>query len=181
MVADELDADWDLLTVEPAPADTAFANAWLAEGLIGDFAKGSVLTRLPKSVYSALARAVAGQITGGSSAVRATGQYGFRVVAAAARLALVAEAAARLGVPAGELTTAKGAVTHAKSGRTLRYGALAKGAAGRDLDPKPRLKQAKDFAFIGKPVRADRYSRQGRWQRDVSASISRCRTCASPR
>ncbi len=153
MAADELDADWDKLTVEQAPAVEPFANAWLVEGLIGDFSKGSQIpSLLPSSVFSALARNVAGQITGGSSAVRATGQYGFRVLAAAARQALVEEAAARLRVPAGELTIGKGLVTHAKSGKSLRYGELAMKAAERDLNLEPKLKQAKDFAYIGKPV-----------------------------
>ena len=151
--ADELDADWDKVAVEQAPADEAFANTWLAKGFVGDVAKGSAaLTLVPHSLYSLMARKLAGQITGGSSATRFTGQQGFRVLAASARAALVDEAAARLGVPAGELTTAKGIVTHAKSGKSLRYGELAVAAAKRNLNPEPKLKAAGGLVYIGKSV-----------------------------
>ena len=153
MAADELDVDWDQLVVEQAPVEPGFANAWLTKALLADPAMGSAkLAVLPDSVFSAVARNLTQQITGGSSAVRATGQYGFRVLAAAARLALVEEAAARLGVPAGELATAKGVVTHKGTGKSLRYGELAKGAAERELAVTPRLKAAKDFTLIGKSV-----------------------------
>ena len=97
MAAEELDADWAKMAVEAAPAESAFGNAWLAKGFITDVAKGSALvTSLPGSVWSLLARNVVNQITGGSSAVRFTGQQGVRILAAAARLALIEEAAARL-------------------------------------------------------------------------------------
>jgi isoquinoline 1-oxidoreductase subunit beta len=153
MAADELDADWDSFTVEQAPAADGFANGWLAKGFVGDIAKGSAMLGLvPHSVYSAMARNLVGQITGGSSAIRFTGQQGMRTLAAATRLALVDEAASRLGVPSGELTTAKGVVTHSKSGKSLRYGELAVAAASRALTTEPKLKQPKDFALIGKSV-----------------------------
>ena len=74
------------------------------------------------------------------------------MLAAAARAALVDEAAARLGVVAGELTTAGGIVSHAKSGKSLRYGELAVAAAERDLDPEPKLKSAGELVYIGKSV-----------------------------
>jgi isoquinoline 1-oxidoreductase beta subunit len=101
---------------------------------------------------SMLARSMSLQITGGSSAVRFTGQVGMRVVGAAVRLALIEEAADRLGVSASELTTADSNVTHAASGRSLRYGELAAGAAERSLASDPVLKTRKDFKLIGKPV-----------------------------
>ena len=157
MAADELDADWSRMAVEAAPAESAFANVWLAKGFISDVAKDSALVRsLPGSVWSLLARNVVNQITGGSSALRFTGQQGVRVLAAATRLALIEEAAERLKVPAGELTTKAGLVSHAGSNRSLRYGELARGAATRELSAEPKLKAAKDFALIGtSPARFD--------------------------
>lgn len=151
MLADELDADWDKVVVEFAPVESAFANTWLAKGFIGDMASG-VAGLMTDSIYSLLARSMVNQITGGSSAVRFTGQIGMRTLGAGARQALIEEAAERLGVPAGELTAAKGVVTHAKSNRALRYGELAKGAAGRELAEQPKLKEAKDFTLIGQSV-----------------------------
>ncbi len=153
MAADELDADWDQIIVEQAPVEPGFANAWLAKALLSDPAMGSAkLAMLPDSIFSALARSVAHQITGGSSAVRGTGQYGFRVLAAAARQSLVEEAAERLGVPANELTTTKGMVTHNGSSKSLRYGDLAKGAATRKLADRPKLKATGELTLIGKSV-----------------------------
>jgi isoquinoline 1-oxidoreductase beta subunit len=157
MAAEELDADWTKMAVEAAPAESAFGNAWLAKGFISDVAKDSALVRsLPGSVWSLLARNLVNQITGGSSALRFTGQRGIRVLAAATRLALIEEAAARLKVPASELTTKAGVISHAGSNRTLRYGELAKAAAERKLSAEPKLKAAKDFALIGtSPQRFD--------------------------
>jgi isoquinoline 1-oxidoreductase beta subunit len=74
------------------------------------------------------------------------------VIGAAVRLALIEEAADRLGVSASELTTADSKVTHAPSGRSLRYGELAAGAAERSLTRDPVLKSRKDYKLIGKPV-----------------------------
>jgi isoquinoline 1-oxidoreductase beta subunit len=66
--------------------------------------------------------------------------------------ALIAEAADQLGVPESELTTADSKVTHAKSGKVLRYGELAAGAAERSLASDPVLKTREQWKLIGKPV-----------------------------
>jgi isoquinoline 1-oxidoreductase subunit beta len=153
MLADELDADWSKVKVEQAPADTAFANTPLAKGFLAEMSGSpGFINTLPVSVISMIARSLPVQITGGSSAVRYTGQVGMRVVGASARLALIEEAASRLGVPAAELTTADSKVVHAKSGKSLRYGELAAAASERSLSSKPTLKDAKSFKYIGKPV-----------------------------
>jgi isoquinoline 1-oxidoreductase subunit beta len=153
MLADELDADWAKVKVEQAPADSAFANTPLGRGFIAEMSGAAgFINALPEAVMSMLARSMPLQITGGSSALRFTGQVGMRVVGAATRLALIAEAADRLGVPQSELTTADSKVTHAKSGKSLRYGELAAGAAQRSLSSEPTLKATKDFKYIGKPV-----------------------------
>lgn len=153
MLADELDADWSKLKVEQAPSDIAFANTALVQSFLGEMTGyPGVIAALPGVVVGMLTRSMNVQITGGSSAVRFTGQGGMRVIGAAVRLALIEEAADRLGVPAGELTTADSKVTHAASGRSLRYGELAAGAAGRSLSSDPTLKSRKDYKLIGKPV-----------------------------
>ena len=58
MVADELDADWDSISVEHAPADNAFANAWLAKGFVKDIAGVS----LPGSIASLMSRNMVNQM-----------------------------------------------------------------------------------------------------------------------
>ena len=153
MLADELDADWAKVRVEHAPAETAFANTPLGQGfLAGDMAVPGFLAGIVKAGFSMVARNYPLQLTGGSSAVRMTGQFGMRVVGAAARTAIVAVAAKRLGVPASELATADSKVIHAKTGKTLRYGELASEAAEMSLSLKPKLKERKDYKFIGKSV-----------------------------
>ena len=153
MLADELDADWAKLRVEQAPAEPAFANTPLAMGFVlGDTQIPSIFRGLATAGFSMIARNMPVQITGGSSAVRITGQYGMRVVGAAARTALIETAAKRLNVPAAELTTANSRVLHAASGKSLRYGELAAEAATHTLSLQPVLKPRKDYKFIGKPV-----------------------------
>jgi isoquinoline 1-oxidoreductase subunit beta len=153
MVADELDADWAKVSVVNAPADSAFANLALGRNFAGEMSgQTGLFNALPESLIGMLARSMDLQITGGSSAIRFTGQYGMRIAGAAARLALVAEAASRMSVPASELTTANSVVTHAKSGKALRYGELAEAAAGRSLNSNPPLKARADYKFIGKDI-----------------------------
>jgi isoquinoline 1-oxidoreductase subunit beta len=152
MLADELDADWNKVTIEQAPADMAFANAALAKGflptLAGDFAAGL----MPDAVIGMMARSMPLMITGGSSAIRFTGEIAMRRTGAAVRAALLAEAADRLGVPESELTTADSVVTHTKSGKSLRYGELAAGAAERSLSSDPVLKTRDQWKLIGTGV-----------------------------
>ena len=99
MAADELDADWDKVRAETAPADPLFANGPLAEGFalervnirgdsIPGFLRGSATGSL-----RVLAEYLDVQTTGGSSAVRFTGVYGMRVAGAAVREMLVKAAA----------------------------------------------------------------------------------------
>ncbi|MCL9983239.1 MAG: molybdopterin-dependent oxidoreductase [Erythrobacter sp.] len=153
MLADELDADWSKLKVVQAPSDIAFANTALVQSFLGEMSGyPGVIGALPAAIVGMLSRSMNIQITGGSSAVRFTGQGGMRVIGAAVRLALIEEAANRLDVSASELTTADSKVTHAASGRSLRYGELAAGAAGRSLSSAPTLKSRKDYKLIGKPV-----------------------------
>ena len=152
MLADELDAAWDKVTIEQAPADMAFANASLVKGFLPEMAGPTVAGLLPDAVIGIMARSMPLMITGGSSAIRFTGEVAMRRTGAAVRAALIAEAADRLGVPASELTTADSVVTHAKSGNSLRYGELAAGAAERSLSSDPVLKTREQWTLIGQPV-----------------------------
>jgi isoquinoline 1-oxidoreductase subunit beta len=153
MLAEELDADWSKINVIPAPAEMGFANTGLGRGFLGEMSGfPSIISALPTSIISGIARSMGLQITGGSSAIRYTGQETMRVIGAATRLALIETAADRLGVPQAELTTANSTVTHAKSGKVLRYGELAADASTRSLNGSPALKSRKDYKLIGKPT-----------------------------
>ncbi|OYU35429.1 MAG: hypothetical protein CFE35_10675 [Novosphingobium sp. PASSN1] len=153
MLAEELDPDWSKLAVVSAPAEAAFANVVLGKGFMADMSGyPGIIGALPMSLLGMLARQLNLQITGGSSALRFTGQNGLRVLGAGTRAALIETAAARMGVPAGELTTANGKVLHAKSGKALRYGELAAEAATHSLSGDVALKDPKDFKHMGKSI-----------------------------
>ncbi|MCP2085888.1 UNVERIFIED_ORG: isoquinoline 1-oxidoreductase beta subunit [Paraburkholderia sediminicola] len=121
IVAEELDANWQDVRVESAPADAKrYAN--LAFGTI--------------------------QGTGGSSAM-ANSWMQLREAGAKARAMLVSAAAAQWQVPASELTTLDGSVHHAATNRTATYGSLASAAARLPVPDTITLKSPKDFRLIG--------------------------------
>ncbi|CAE6730717.1 Isoquinoline 1-oxidoreductase subunit beta [Paraburkholderia aspalathi] len=121
IVAEELDANWQDVRVESAPADAKrYAN--LAFGTI--------------------------QGTGGSSAM-ANSWMQLREAGAKARAMLVSAAAAQWQVPASELTTLDGSVHHVTTNRTATYGSLASAAARLPVLDTVTLKSPKDFRLIG--------------------------------
>jgi isoquinoline 1-oxidoreductase subunit beta len=121
IVAEELDANWQDVRVESAPADAKrYAN--LAFGTI--------------------------QGTGGSSAM-ANSWMQLREAGAKARAMLVSAAAAQWQVPAADLTTRDGSVHHAATNRTATYGSLASAAARLPVPDKVTLKSPKEFRLIG--------------------------------
>ena len=95
MAAEEMEADWTLVRFNEAPALDAYANAYMVRAFAGDSIPGPLSRAFDYGTYR-LARWYGLQPTGGSSSVRATGQYGMRVAGAAAKEMLVA-AAAKIG------------------------------------------------------------------------------------
>ena len=158
MAAEELDADWSKVRVEAAPPDSIFANGPLGEGFIlssQDMTSDSIPAFLRGTVANTF-RLVAGfmdlQVTGGSSAVRATGVYGMRIAGAAAREMLLKAAAARWNVATGECTTRSNRVLHAASGRSLGYGELVADAAAYSPSANPPLKPKSRYTLVGKSI-----------------------------
>ncbi len=119
LVAEELDAAWEQVVAEFAPANTA--------------------------VYKNLAFGVQG--TGGSTSI-ANAYEQYRRAGAAAREMIVAAAAARWSAAPQAITIKAGIVSDGKSSATL--GELAEAASKMPVPDLPRLKEAKDFVFIGK-------------------------------
>ena len=149
MLAEELDAAWDQVRLVSAPAESAFANVGLGRGFLAEMTgQPAIINGIPQSFLSFIARQMNLQITGGSSALRFTGQQTFQNVGAATRLALIETAAKRLNVPAAELTTQDSKVIHAKSNRSLGYGALAAEAATLSLDNAPKLKDPSQYRLM---------------------------------
>ena len=149
MLAEELDATWEQVRIVSAPAESAFANVGLGRGFLAEMSgQPAIINGIPQSFLSFIARQMNLQITGGSTALRFTGQVTFQKVGAATRLALIETAAKRLNAPVGELTTQDSHVVHAKSGRSLRYGELAEEAATLALDNAPKLKDPSQYRLV---------------------------------
>ena len=131
LVAEELDARWDQIRPEHAPADASRYN---------NLFWGPV------------------QGTGGSTSM-ANAYQQMRRAGAVARAMLVEAAAAEWGVSADALTAENGAVRTADGSREASFGSLAEAAADRAVPDPDRvpLKDPADFRLIGKttPPRPD--------------------------
>jgi isoquinoline 1-oxidoreductase beta subunit len=92
------------------------------------------------------------QVTGNSNSIRAFWKP-LRNAGASARAMLVQAAAQQWQVEPSSCTTAKGEVTHTESGRKLSYGALATAASSQTPPKEVALKDPKNFAYIGQPLK----------------------------
>jgi isoquinoline 1-oxidoreductase beta subunit len=122
LVAEELDADWSQIRSEGAPADASRYN---------NLFMGAV------------------QGTGGSTAM-ANSYEQMRKAGAAARAMLVAAAAERWKVEVDTITISRGVVQHLPTSRSARFGSLASAAAKQSVPQNVKLKEPKDFVFIGR-------------------------------
>ncbi len=124
LIAEELEVGLDQVQIEHATGD----DKLYANPLIGE------------------------QITGGSTAVRASWDP-MRQAGAAARMMLIAAAAGAWQVEAKDCHAEKGSVIHAASNRRAPYGDLTAKAAGLPVPDKVALKEPKDFTLIGTPAK----------------------------
>jgi len=152
MAADELDANWEDVIVEQAPAIDLFANGDLVKGFAAEFGVPSFLTGIVNASAVAVAELMNLQTTGGSSSVRFTGEVAMRTSGAAARQMLIDCAASRWGVASSECSTQLGHVQHGASGRSLSYGELAADAALLEPPENVTLKQPDQFNIMGKAI-----------------------------
>lgn len=123
IIAEELDADWQLVRSETAPVTPGFVNP-----LTGS--RG----------------------TGGSSAVRRWWPT-IAKAGATARDMLLRAAAEQWAVDVSELTVANGIVSHAASNRSAGYGSLAAAAGALEPAMDLPLKTADQYKIIGTPAK----------------------------
>jgi len=124
ILAEELDADWSHVRVEPAPPDEKhYANPEL--GI---------------------------QATGNSNSIRAWWKP-LRKAGAGTRACFVEAAAHAWGVPAGECRTENSTVFHDRTARKVAYGALVDRAAAIEAPKDPPLKNVNDFRLIGRSLK----------------------------
>ncbi len=127
-LAEELDADWDKVVLEWAPADAA--------------------------VFGYEVRGRRSMVIAGSRAVQSY-YDDMRIAGAQVRKVLLQAAAEKWKVSAAELTTEPSVVLHAASGRRMTYGEIAAFAEPPATMPdigKDELKKPGAFRLIGKPV-----------------------------
>jgi isoquinoline 1-oxidoreductase subunit beta len=128
ILAEELDADWERVCVESAPAD---------ERLYNNLFFGPI------------------QATGGSTCI-ANSYEQYRQAGAEARSMLIAAAASAWDVQTAEIGVEKGIIKHVRSGRQAAFGELAQKAAKMNPPAEVRLKDPRTFELIGKQnVRLD--------------------------
>lgn len=154
MAAEELEADWSLVRVEEAAAEDDFANGYLVRVFM------PALAEVPKFMERGvdfgtfkLTQLLDVQTTGGSSAVRGTGQLGMRAAGAAAKTMLIEAAAKRWNVPASQCLAQLSKVVHASSNQVATFGELASDAALLQPVTHPVLKSPDTYTIVGKPTR----------------------------
>ncbi len=127
LVAEDMDADWTKVRVVQAPADAkSFGN-----------------------------RLFGGAMTTGASRTTQGYYQQLRLVGAQTRKVLLASVAQEWKVPVGELSTEPGRVVHAKSGRKIGYGDVAKFATVPNPLPEVTpadLKPVAECRLIGKNI-----------------------------
>ena len=90
MLADEMDADWNGVSMVEAPAHPEYANYALAKAFAaGDVDFPAFLVDTIDGIFLTATQMMSLQITGGSTSVPMTGQFGMRVAGAAAKAVLL--------------------------------------------------------------------------------------------
>ncbi len=127
LIAEELEADWSKIRVEPSPSDAEFN-------------------------YSGRPM----EITGGSSSINSNWEI-LQRIGATARHMMIAAAAKQWGVTPDSCRAEQGAVVHGASGRKAGYGELATLAAALPADAvnakELKLKTPAEYKIVGKPTR----------------------------
>ncbi len=153
MLADEMDADWDSVSMIEAPAHTEYANYALAKGFaVGDVDFPAFLVETIDGIFLTATQMISLQITGGSTSVPTTGQHGMRVAGAAAKAVLLQAAADTWNIPVEELTARNSHVIHQGSDRSAPFSHFARQAADLSQPVKPVLKSPHEFTILGTNV-----------------------------
>ena len=123
IIAEELDANWESIRTETAPANSDYKNP---EGF-------------------------GPQITGGSNSVKGFWDL-LQETGAAAREMLISAAAQRWNVPIEECDTKLGDVIHKNTNKKISYGKLAVAASKIDVPSRPTIKSKEKYSLVGKSI-----------------------------
>lgn len=155
LAAEELDVPLSSVRIEQAGWDAVYGNVAMLVGNLPfrpqeeDREDGFGRVKAGRWLVGKLARELGLNATGGSTSVADAWEV-VRLAAATARASLIGAASLQWRLPAEELQTQDGVVSH-PSGRSVRYGELARIAAATPPGTV-QLKDRKQWQVIGQPV-----------------------------
>jgi isoquinoline 1-oxidoreductase beta subunit len=150
LAAEELDVDWEDITIlHGPPAQAYFNSALFGEAVPGLAYKVGPTGAAIRDLAGGGAKLLNLQLTGGSTSTR-DGYEKMRMAGATARETLKLVAARRLGVGLGELSTASGEVI-ARDGRRIPYADLAEEAAQIE-PPEIELRDPSQWRYLGRTM-----------------------------
>ena len=123
ILAEEMEADWQMIKTETAPVNSDYIN--------------------PESN--------SGQMTAGSSSIKGFWNP-LRKAGAAVKMMLQQTAAQRWGIPVEECSAESGYIYRKNSSQKLSYGELAEAAGKLVIPSNPPLKKSEEYNLVGKPI-----------------------------
>ena len=147
IVAEELGARWDSVSVEPAPLHPLYVNKAITEDSIA--VMPAAMRGVARWAMGELIDRYSVHITGGSTSVRNFHDT-LRLAGATARDMLRKSAARVWGVDWEKVEARDGLLHH--DGKTLRFADVAGKALAEDAPKSPKLKTRDSFTIVGKDV-----------------------------
>ncbi len=149
MLAEDMDVDWDTLSIEEAPAHEAYVTSDIARDFALPGKVPGIIDDTIKGAFIKISQFIDLQITGGSYSVRATGVRSMRVAGAAVRQLLIQTAAQTWNVPESQIRTDKSFLFHDRTGRSAPYVDFASQVVEQKASNTPELKPPSEFNIIG--------------------------------
>lgn len=149
MLADEMDVDWNMVSIEEAPAHDEYANFHMAREFILPGKMPGIVNQTLNGVFLTISKAISLQVTGGSFSVRSTGVRGMRVAGAAAKELLVQAAAKQWQVDEAQIRAENSYLYHDASQRKAPYIDFAEAASKQQGSEFPQLKSPEQYKLMG--------------------------------